>query len=394
MRKYSFFEELLISGTIKNHCRSIDIGPHLRTIPISSGSSTTAEAEVACSYWDIPDYMKVTFHGDNGKVFERSVALYEGSYIELGKYQGFDHFIKQKLSSNRRAKIRAAKRNLEHIFSIDYAYYYGVELSDSTYFGLMKALKEMITKRFEEKQMKHTALEDWDNFIKWGRILIAEKRAVMFVIYSDGQPIHIAFNYVWEKLVFAFVRGFDVNYSRFHLGFIDMLIQIEWSFNNQFQIHDFLRGNLDYKIMFADSTYLYRAHFLIPSVKRNPMALLPWIGCSLKFDVYYNLKRKFGILYHGISFLPKRRKKKVSVYQLDVPSQEESIQLTKNHMPKVNLETEPHEYLKRAAYHFLYNTKTPIKELEVYGIPGQQDIYFFKGNGQVKKVQFTNSKKN
>lgn len=393
MNKYSFLEELLMLDTIKDHCSSIDIGPHHWTIPISSCPSKPTNPEVPRSYWDLPDYMKAAFHSGQGKVFERSVGLYEGSYIELGKYQDLDHFLKEKLSSNRRAKIKAAKRNLERIFPIEYAYYYGVELSDSMYSGLMDSLKAMITKRFEEKGMNHYVLKDWGNFVKLGKKLIQDKRAAMIVIYSDGQPIHISFNYVWEKLVFGYIRGYDVDYSRFYLGFIDVLIQFEWCFENQFQIYDLLRGNLDYKLMFADTTYLYRVHFVIPSVKRNPLALLPWIWCSLKFDIYYTLKGKLANLYRRIPFLPELHQNKIISYQFDEPTVEESIQLEKNLIPKVSLEPEPREHLKRTAYHFLYSSKTPIKELEVYGVPGQKEIYFFKGNGQVKKVQFTNPKK-
>lgn len=391
MKNYSFLEELLILGNIKDHCNSIDIGPHLRTIPILSGDATPAKAGEVRSYWDLPDYMKVAFHGLRGKEFERSVALYEGSYIELGKYRDLDHFLKQKLSSNRRSKIRATKRNLERIFPIEYGYYYGAELPDSTYDKLMDSLKAMISVRFEEKGMDHVALGDWDNFRKRGKKLIADKKAALIVIYSDGAPIHISFNYVWEKMVFGYVRGFDLDYSKFYLGFIDILIQFEWCFKNQFQIYDLLRGNLDYKLMFADATYLYRAHYIVPSIKRNPLGLLPWIKCSLKFDVYYSIKGKLADLYHSLPFSPKRDRDKIIAYQLDEPTVEESMQLEKNQMSKVPLEPEPREYLKRAAYHFLYSSKTPKKELEVYGLPGQRDIYFFKGNGQIKKVRFTDS---
>src|SRR5690606_17250164 len=210
MRKYSFLEELLILGKIGDHCRSLRVLPLSKTISLGSESPAPDLRPLARSYWDVPDYMKVAFHSGKGKDFERSVALYEGSYINLDLYGDLNDFLKRKLSSNRISKLRAYKRNLERVFPIEYAHYYGEELSDSTYSMLMDSLKAMISTRFEEKKMEHTALEDWDNFKNRGKGLIADKRAALIVIYNDGQPIHISFNYVWEKLVFGYVRGYNL----------------------------------------------------------------------------------------------------------------------------------------------------------------------------------------
>lgn len=391
MKKYSFLEELLILDTIKDHCESIDIGPTSQRVDFASGPKNTVLGTKARSYWDVPDYMKIAFAGNKVKNFERTVALYEGSYINLGLYTDLNDFLKQKLSSKRISKLRAYKRNLERVFSIEYAYYYGVELSDRTYSMLMDSLKTMISSRFEEKKMEHTALEDWENFKKHGQGLIASKRAAMIVIYNEGRPIHISFNYVWEKLVFGYVRGFDLDYSKFYLGFIDIMIQIEWCFKNQFHIYDLLRGNLDYKMLFADGTYLYRVHFIVPALLHKPFSLLQWIRTALKFDVYYPLKRKLGVLYYGIPFLPKKTIDKNVFYLMEEPTEEEAEQVKKNQMKEVPINPEPRENFKRAAYHFLYNSKTPLQELQVYVIPERKDVYFLKGNGHLKKVNFTNT---
>lgn len=388
MKKISFLEELLEKGTIGEHVDSIALcGGDQPIFDKSSQIQTTSDDQAfICS--DVPDYMKVTFDRKEKNKSEKSVATFEGSYINLAQYQDLDDFLKAKLSSKRVSRLKAYKRTLEHVFPISYEYYYG-NIPDETYNFLMDALKEMITKRFEEKKLEHMALIEWDKFRANGKKLIREKRGALIVVLHGNRPIHISFNYVWEQLVFGYVRGFDLDYSKFYLGYIDIILQLDWCFQHQFKIYDLLRENLEYKLRFADHTYLYRSHIVFPKspMRKRIVPLLHWLSLSLKFDLYYPAIGKLRSVYHSVPFLPKRRPKTTkAVYYYDDVSDVERSKLEENLLQSVDLDLEPTTYLKRAAYHFLYTTKDKLENLKVYRDLTNPLVFILKGSKAIKKV--------
>lgn len=391
-QKISFLEELLEKGCIDEHVSSISLKNSSNKIHHSTVEPKFWASQDTLIYTDVPGYMRVSFFGQETNKNEKSVATFEGSYIDLGRYTDIDQFLKAKLSSKRISRLKAYKRNLERVFPITYNYYYG-NIDDTTYGQLMDSLKSMITKRFHEKELEHLALMEWDKFKENGRKLIQEKKAAIIVIQHGDHPIHISFNYVWEKLVFGYVRGFDVDYSKFYLGYIDILLQLDWCFKNQFKIYDLLRENMEYKLRFADCTYLYRTHIVYPQkpVYKKVASLKQWLSISLEFDVYYPVIDKLKGIYRKIPFLPKRRRQIKSLYYLDEVSGEERSKLEQGTYQTVNLYSNPQIYLKRAAYHFLYLSKDNLENLKVYRDPVTPNIFYLKGLKTMKKVHFNQS---
>jgi hypothetical protein len=388
MKKMSFLEELLEKGNIGGLVDSITLRRGDITVfnsPVQVKTSSDDQAFI-CS--DVPDYMKVNFCGKEKQGSEKSVATFEGSYIDLTQYEDLDGFLRAKLSSKRISRLKAYKRTLEHVFPISYQYYYG-NIKDDTYDLLMDALKDMISKRFDEKKLEHLALMEWDAFRENGKKLIKEKRGALIVVQHGNHPIHISFNYVWENLVFGYVRGFDLDYSKFYLGYIDILIQLDWCFQNEFKIYDLLRENLEYKLRFADHTYLYRSHVVFPKspIHKRIVPILHWVSLSLKFDLYYPAIGKLKGIYHSVPFLPKRQPKTAkTVYYFDEVSEAEHSQMEKNLLEPINLDLATIKNLKRAAYHFLYTTKDQLEDLNVYKDFMNPQVFIFKGRKIVKKV--------
>lgn len=60
------------------------------------------------------------------------------------------------------------------------------------------------------------------------------------------------------KVLYGFVRGFDVHYSKFYLGFTDLIFQLEWCFNNNMEIFDLVKGSYSYKTKFTNTTYYFQ----------------------------------------------------------------------------------------------------------------------------------------
>lgn len=388
MKKFSFLEELLEKGTIGDLVDSIGIHGGQQAIYKSASQDKSLVWDQAFVCTDVPDYMNVAFSANGNDSFEKSVATFEGSYIDLARYKDLDAFLRAKLSPKRISRLKAYKRTLERVFPITYQYYYG-SISDKAYDLLMDSLKGMITKRFREKKMEHLALNEWEGFKANGKKLIQEKKGALIVIMHDDRPIHISFNYVWEKVVFGFVRGFDVDYSKFYLGYIDILIQLEWCFSQNFHIYDLLRENLEYKLRFADHTYLYRSHIVFPKqpIFKWTTPLLHWLSLSLTFDVYYPALSKLRNLYHWMPLLPKRPEQRANVqYYFEEVSESERSNLTEDAMEPVNLEQETTNFLKRATYHFLYTTKDTLEDISVYRDLKNPHIFIIKGRKVMKKI--------
>lgn len=392
IKKTSFLEALLEKGTIGEHACSITLKNGSNSVFQTSPESMSRSRQSTHIYTDVPDYMNVSFFQNDSGAYKKSVATFEGSYIDLSKYEDLHHFLKTKLSPKRVSKLRAYKRTLEQVFSIEYQYYYGT-IDDSTYDQLMSSLKRMISKRFNERQLEHMALTEWDTFEEQGKKLIQEKRAALIVIYHKDRPIHISFNYIWEKLVFGYVRGFDIDYSKFYLGYIDIMLQLDWCFKHQFKIYDLLRENLTYKLRFADYTYLYRTHIVCTQkpIYKNLTALLSWLSLSLKFDVYYPGIGKLKGLYHKIPFLPKGQRTIKPLYHFEDVLEEERTRIEKQQLEPIKIDSGHKDNLKRAAYHFLYISKDKLENLEVYREVGNSDSFFMVGTKKMKKVRFNKS---
>ena len=367
MKNVSFLAELLEKDTIAEHVTSISLKDDPSRVYLNTDDEPESSGENVL-YTDVPGYLNVSFAQNGQKKLEKSVATFEGSYIDLKKYNNLDHFLKSKLSPKRVSRLKAYKRTLEKVFPIDYQYYYG-EIQDRTYEKLMNNLKRMITTRFNEKQMHHMALTEWDRFKELGKELIREKKASLIVIYHGDEPIHISFNYIWKQLVFGYVRGFNIDYSKFYLGYIDIMIQLQWCFEMGFEIYDLLRENMEYKLRFADHTYLYACHIVVAKPRPFSMVspLLTWLSLSLKFDMYYPFMSRLRAIYHRIPFLPKRKEKRIQpLYQLEKLDKEQWAKMDKEKFSRIQIASLKQPYGKRAVYHFLYLSKEQLEHIKLY----------------------------
>ncbi|WP_108244247.1 GNAT family N-acetyltransferase [Muricauda brasiliensis] len=391
MKNVSFLAELLEKDSITEHVRSISLKDDPSKVYLSTTDKLGPSRENVL-YTDVPGYLNISFAQNGQKKWEKSVATFEGSYIDLKKYNDLDHLLKSKLSSKRVSRLRAYKRTLEKVFPIDYQYYYG-EIQDRIYEKLMNTLKRMVTTRFDEKQMNHMALTEWDRFKELGKGLIREKKASLIVIYHGDEPIHISFNYIWKQLVFGYVRGFNIDYSKFYLGYIDIMIQLQWCFEMGFEIYDLLRENMEYKLRFADHTYLYACHIVV--AKQVPFSiispLITWLLLSLKFDIYYPFMSRLRAIYHRIPFLPKRKKRRIQLfYHLEKLDKEQWAKMDKERFSQTGINSLNETYGKRAVYHFLYLSKEKLEHLKIYTSLEDEHSIILECPNSLGKVIFKN----
>ena len=66
-------------------------------------------------------------------------------------------------------------------------------------------------------------------------------------------------------MLFSYIQTFDVNYSRFNLGDIDILNHIEWCIQNKVTIIDLSKGDFAFKRKWCNHIYDFDYHIFYDS---------------------------------------------------------------------------------------------------------------------------------
>ncbi|OEK08535.1 hypothetical protein A8C32_03520 [Flavivirga aquatica] len=342
-----------------------------------------------CIY-DFPSYLKGVITNKNWKL--KSINTYKGSLILLKNYKNADDYLKNKFSPNRRSKFKTYKRRLETCFNIEYISYYG-SITKDKYDYLFEEFHIMIKKRFLEKEAKNYDLSRWEIYHEIAYSLINNKEAVLFVIYNNDKPISICLNLIRNKTIYGYIRSYDIDYSKFYIGFTDFIQQIHWCYNNGIQIFDLLKGNYPYKTKLIDSQYDFQKHVLY-----NSSSLLTFLSAKIiiyKTLAFYDLVRflkKFNIniLYHKIlKYRHKNSESKKTKEHL------KSIVITNNvkiesypKLTKIDSNNKSLSYLKRPLYNFLYTSQESINTVEIFSINDSLDTYLIKGKNLTQQIHF------
>jgi hypothetical protein len=103
---------------------------------------------------------------------------------------------------------------------------------------LFRSLKVMLERRFDQKKVVNGNIDKLQEYEAAVYPLLLKKKAFIFVIYDGDKPIDIAFNFLFQNTVYSYTSGFDIDYSKFNLGMIDMIKHLEWCFENGYKQMD------------------------------------------------------------------------------------------------------------------------------------------------------------
>lgn len=210
--------------------------------------------------YDVPQYFgtKVLEHENVGFI---KLKQYPGFLINAGKYNSLDNYLSSNFSKSSRYKLKKYRKKLEKCFNIEYKMFYG-SIDRSTYDSLFQSFRELLEKRFDDKQVYNNNLDskEWEFYHSVSYPMILEKKAGLFVIYNDGKPIGITLNYFSEDILFDAITVFDIDYGKFHLGSITIMKLIEWCIQSGFNTMDFSKGYFDYKKRWANLQYDFEYH--------------------------------------------------------------------------------------------------------------------------------------
>ncbi|MCL6294985.1 GNAT family N-acetyltransferase [Jejuia spongiicola] len=335
----------------------------------------TAENSVY-SHRLVPEYFKLNLRHHTLKT--KIISEFNWGYsILLNPADSIDSFMNRQFNSKKRNVLTRYVKRLEICFDIEYKMFYG-DIDKSDYNFVMQSLYEMIVARFNQRNELHKNLHEWDYLLENTYSEIINKNASLFVIYNKDEPIEVSLNYHFDKVLFSYLSSYNVDYSKFGLGHVEIYKQIEWCANNKYILFEMGVGGMDYKRRWSNNIYRYNHHI----VYKNPSFKLNFLIVKIQLKEYLKSK-KINEIYPDIrAFFTKKQKNKVDA----VVSEIESINhLTSDNYIKMNQVATLDNRLKRYINDFLYTSKNHADDISIYKA---KNSYIIKGKDEFQKVSF------
>ncbi|MDO5971140.1 GNAT family N-acetyltransferase [Flavivirga aquimarina] len=326
---------------------------------------------------DIPGYLELNLSRNLKNIRINTIKTLRGHLVDLTLFKDFKEYVSKKISPKSKYNLNRYKNRLETCFNTKYVVYHG-DIDKKEYDRLFIFLKDFLVRRFQEKKEKNYELQYLQEFHTLCYDMIIQNRANLFVIYNDNTPISIRINMFTNDLAYYIISGYDIDYSKFHLGAIDMLKNIEWCFQNKFKAYDLLKGYDYYKQKWATGSYFnymqiaynsgaiyfnMKAHYMT-SKERFRQYLIKKVK-SYNLDKPYKKIRKFTYKYTN-------KPQHIKEVKITVKN---NIH-TKNAKTKINIQTNAdYRYLKRYVYNFLFLNKEHFSNTSVYSIADKPNYF-------------------
>ena len=311
------------------------------------------------------------------KVSQKKIIGYA---ISIEENSGFEDFFKNAFSKSFRGNIKRFVNRFEACFNSDYKMFFG-NINKSDYDFLMQELRNMLTKRFNQREESNKILNNWEHYLKSTFEKINSKKASLFVIYHDKTPVQISINYHFDKILFISIPSYNIDFAKFSLGNISIYKLLEWAVNNKYQIMDLEYGYLEYKRRWSNYIYHFDHHVIYQKNNFKSSILA-------SFEVLM-LKTKNILKSLKIDELVNKLKKRLSKQKTnikDVHYKIESITFsnTKNIKP-LDINSEHHSHLKKTIYDLLFANKEHITNVNVYEVNHLKE-YVICGKNKSHKV--------
>ena len=334
---------------------------------------------------DVPPYFKVDVRQSSGLEFI-SIRKYKGFLVDLAGYNNFEGYLNEQFSSRTRSKLRSNKRRLETCFNIQYKIYHG-EIGEEECALLFDRARLLIEKRFAKKGERHEALRYWTSITENAHRLITSKKASLFVIYDDENPVDICYNFHYENIINHMVRSFDIDYSKFRLGHIDLYYQLEWCIKNGYRVFDFSRGDLFYKREWGNLEYWFTCHLLYP--KNNFLLKITAYSWARFYELKEYLKEK------KVDVIVKRARNIFKAKPVSEKNTEDVnwAQNTVSELPKkeflieIDDERDIPGSLRKPVYDFLYASLESFNKIRIYKTITAPQTYYVSGSKNKVKIQ-------
>lgn len=369
------------------------VGPRfIKNGPFSSYKNTTANLTLQNQYkyvpkhhkdfynklviiYDVPDYLQDSDNTLTGRIKKIVVKEYSGYLIDLKASNNLEFYLKNRFNSKNRSQFRSYIRKLENSFSVSYRMFYG-HIIKKEYDFLIQEFYNLSLKSFEFRKIKNRKLLPKNfNFLKDVVFeLILEKKACLFVVYDGDKPIGICVNFITKEILFGDSTVYDLNYSKFNIGIIMLIKQIEWCIENKINFYDFSKGHFPYKEKWCNSIYSFEHHIIYDSNILTLCLKAHLIKSLLDFKQYLREHPLRNYLKQTI-FISKR--KNIDNYQfIENPTED-----LKN-SNKVLLSD--YSEITKPINDFLYSNIDKKADLKIFKLTDMKDTFHIKGKDNSK----------
>ncbi|CAM4381719.1 GNAT family N-acetyltransferase [Zobellia nedashkovskayae] len=338
--------------------------------------------------YDVPAYFNTKWQAPSDSTLKlyRS-KQYPGFSVELGQLSNFNEYMLATFSKSSRYKLNKYKKRFEACFEVSYKMYYG-EITKEEYDVVFDSFKELLTKRFDDKQITNNNLdpEEWQFYYDVAYPLILENKASLFVIYDGAKPIGVTLSYHSNTVLFDAITVFDIDYAKFHLGSVTIMKLIEYCISEKIEVFDFSKGYFDYKTRWSNKTYDFDYHILYDSASFTSKALA--FGLKSFFDFKQKLRDKnVNERLHRFTYKLKNRKAEVKTAETQFKFDDISTEPIPNELVEIDLNLNENHKIKTLAFEFLYLNDECSINLKAFTDADNQ--YYFIGKTKKVKVSAT-----
>lgn len=303
------------------------------------------------------------------------IRQYPGYLIELEHYQNLDDYLTKTFKKSSRYKLRKYKKRLEDSYNISFKAH-GDEIPKKEYDSLFNSFRKLLEKRFAEKQISNNNLntDEWEFYKDVAYPMMLEKKATLFVLYNNDEPISITLSYLSGNRVFDAITVFDIDFAKFHLGSIKIMYLVDWCLKHGWNILDFSKGHFDYKTRWSNKKFDFYYHIFFDgkSIKARSLAYILKLFFTLK---QYLRDKKVHESFHKLTYKLKNKKQK----GLDYHFVEWKGEYSNKKLKSIELESPEFNFLKGICYDFLYLNQEHLTDLKVYKVKDTEHLFLLVG---------------
>ncbi len=243
---FSFYEKQHVPSI----CKKISFNNTVLSETKNSNNDKLASKIIVLNL--IPNYLNLELKKG---LYSKKSTHKPGLAVNLTKgFNNIDDYLKTQCSPKLRKVVTRSVKRLESCFNIKYNMFYG-HISKADCDLLMGKLYNMIENRFKQRSGRNTILRQWDHYMDLAFNGINKKTASLFVIFSNGQPIEISLNFIYDNIMFSYISSYDLDYAKFGLGHINYYKKVDWCIKNKIDLFDMGHGDFAYKRQWANMDY-------------------------------------------------------------------------------------------------------------------------------------------
>ncbi|KAA5825637.1 GNAT family N-acetyltransferase [Algibacter amylolyticus] len=332
----------------------------------------------------IPEYLDIGYQDHLTKKVINEYRL--GYASKLNDFKDVNSYLRSQYGKNAKPILKNVKR-LEMCFDVNYVFYHG-EIKKSQYDFLMEALRNMLTKRFKQRNDANFRLNEWQELLQRTYKLIELKKASLFVIYNNDEPIQINVQYHVKDILIGSIASYNIDYQVFGLGNTGVYKQIEWCISNNYFIYDQGHGDLEYKRRWSNLIYNFKHHVVYSKsdLKSKFKANIEVLKVSTK--AFLRKKKAVETLKTIKSKFSRESQDKTPFVKSFEIIELATITDEINTFTSINWKASEYQFLVKNICDFLYYKFEHFNNIVVLQHNSESDIFIIKGKNAYQKVVF------